>query len=270
MRLVNSIEDFKPKYKSAVISIGTFDGLHSGHMALLRHLIELSYPNQESIVITFSNHPSEIIKPDHPTPLLCSLDHKIKLLNELPIDTTILLPFTKEFSEQSAALFIERLRTHVPFSKLNLGYDTQLGKDRHGDRAVLQHLSRSMGFEVEYINEYSPNNKPISSSHIRHAVKIGNFNEVRELLGRPYSIYAPIVDIQNNELKLEIKNLCLPPHGTYQVTLLADAKKYRALAHLNGHEVILVSLLEAEHFNQDSIRQSVEIIFEKVQTTKMN
>lgn len=240
MHIAHSLEDL-PKYSSPIVlSIGNFDGLHLGHQAVLDHLFNTAkHQHAASAVLTFSNHPSAVLRPTHPTPLLCTVAHKVHLLDKAGIDLTLLLPFTQSFSEQTAEAFLRNIRRVLPFQFLILGSDAHMGKNREGDQETITELSRSLGFQVEYIPDCYQNGQRISSSLIRHHIQRGEFPQATALLGRPYSIYGDVLKGQGKgaslgfpTANLSVENLCLPPLGVYAVRVSVGDKEHPGIANL--------------------------------------
>jgi riboflavin kinase/FMN adenylyltransferase len=240
MKVAYSLAEIALPKTSIVLTIGSFDGVHLGHQAILKHLTQTAAKqNAISVVLTFSNHPSKVLQPNHTTPLLCSIDHKLLLLEEAKIFATILLPFTKKFSQQSADTFIKAVREVLPFQTLILGSDAQFGKDREGDRLTVTSFAKNQGFTAEYLPDIIMNGLRISSSHIRDLVQNGLLKEAEVLLGRPYSIYGPILKGSGRgaplgfpTANLNVNDLCLPPFGVYAVTLRKDNIKFEGVANL--------------------------------------
>ncbi len=242
MRIIERLEDFrKPSSSPLVLTIGNFDGMHRGHQALLAKARSLAGGEGQVVAITFRNHPSEVLRPDQPIPLLNSLQHKLYLLQQRSIDTLILLTFTRYLAEHSAASFIERVRQFIPFSDLLLGYDATLGRDRQGDPATLHALSEQWGFSLHYLEEYRFEGQPVSSSRIRMALQQGDLERVERLLGRPYSLYGTILPGQEQgqeeksdwlAVHIEVKGLCLPPFGVYAVEGRREGKQMPGIVNL--------------------------------------
>jgi len=178
-----------------ILTIGVFDGVHRGHQSLLRHL------NEQSLLVTFSNHPIEILKGYAP-PLLSSHSLKIALLQECGIDHPIVIPFTRTLSETAFDVFLEPFA----FQHLLLGEDSVLGREGKGNANALQQLGIQKGFTVQTISKLVIAGLPVSSTRIRSLIQAGKLSEAETLLGRPYCIdYSPD----------SACNAVLPPDGEY-------------------------------------------------------
>lgn len=203
MEILTDIDTPLPRTdKPVALTIGNFDGIHLGHQAVLKRLADTGAA--QLVVISYSNHPSEILSHRRPAPLICSEAHKKKLMKNLGVTALYLIPFTQEFSKQSPAEFLERIRKSIPFDFLVLGEDATFGKNREGTPEVVHALGKEMGFEAIYVDDYLIDGERLSSSKIRFLLQQGNIKKVSEYLGRPYSIIWG-----------ELDKLCLPPRNYY-------------------------------------------------------
>lgn len=273
MKIINSIEKVSLK-KPVVLTIGNFDGVHLGHQTVLKRVIELA--DQEScrsVVITFSNHPSEILRPEQPVQSLCTSIHKVRLLEQMKINTLLLLTFTKEFSQQNAGTFLELISEHMSISHLILGYDATIGKGKEGDRNLLPLIAKKLNFHLEYLSPYILENGPVSSSAIRTCIRQGNLEQAAKMLGRPYAICGSVVEDSGLGRQMDyptahliVDGLCLPPLGVYVVTVLKEGNEFLGIANLG--QALMVKdnssmLLEVMLFNGHEIapNEIVEVVF---------
>ncbi|MFI5343839.1 MAG: hypothetical protein ACHQUC_06425 [Chlamydiales bacterium] len=273
MQLFYQLEEYRDDRKPVVLTIGNFDGVHRGHLAVLRCAQEFAAGKSQTMVLTFSNHPSKILRPQHPICLLCTLEHRIRLIEACGIDSLLLLPFTNHLAKHSAASFIERLRQHIPFTHLVLGHDATLGRDRQGSRAVMKELGQDWGFNVHYLEEHRYEGHPISSTRIRELLQNGDLEGVEALLGRPFSIYSKVIPVpgvdQTSELstfQINVEGLCLPPLGSYEVVVKKGEEPIPATAHLraassNDAEKEIASVLLEVHLpSPHNFDKEVEVI----------
>lgn len=274
MRIFYHLEKFLPPAQPLVLTIGNFDGVHRGHAFVLQQVFTQAQAVEgSSCVLTFSNHPSEILKPDHPTSLLCTSQHKLELLKEIGVDSLVFMPFTAHLAQETAKAFIQKLCNHIPFSHLILGYDATLGKDRQGDRSVMQQLAKELNFQIQYLEEYKDQGDPISSSRIRQRLQQGDLQAVESLLGRPYSIYSKVLSGSGQgkllgfpTANLSTQGLCLPPYGVYAVQIKKKGLLFSGIANLgiaptlknNSYPILEVHLLC--HI-QDMYDEEIEVIF---------
>jgi len=250
------------------LTIGTFDGLHAGHMAILTRLKELGEPT----VVTFAQHPSSLFSKT-PIPSITTLSHKIHLLELAGIRNMIVHPFTKEFSQQTAQEFLKTLKEEVDFSHLVLGYDAKLGYRQEGTRECIEALGKELGFTVEYIEPVEINNEVVSSSRIRASIQSQDLAGVEKFLLRPYSIFSTVEHGQKNGAKigyctanLDVSGLCLPTPGVWAVRVRHQNKLYAAVANLGIAPTFYKKrpcLLEVHLIDQECslYGESIEVIF---------
>lgn len=265
MKVFHSFKDLPPSPSTAV-TIGNFDGVHLGHQALLKRLNEVA---SHKVVLTFSNHPNEIL---HHAPIsyLTTLPHRLALLEALGVSDVILIPFTEHFSKQTAKEFLTHLKEELPFSHLILGHDAVIGSDRQKDLSL---LSRQLSFTLEYLKPVQVEDIIVSSSEIRKHIQQGKLSETCLFLGRPYSIYATVQQGEGkgaalgfHTANLPVNELALPPLGVYAVHVIHQEKTYPAVANL-GHAptlhhnrpiILEVHLLNT---NQPLYGQAIEVCF---------
>lgn len=216
-------------------SLGNFDGVHLGHLAVIERVCALS---KESALLTFSNHPAVVLK-GSPPPLLTSTPHKLKLISEAGIRQTILLPFTKELSQKTAGEFLKEIHASYPFTHLVLGHDAHFGHNRDGVEENLRSIGQKLGFSLEYLPPVIINGSPISSSRIRNLLKEGQIEEAKALLGRPFSIYGEVIHGKGlgKKLGFPTANMALPggpllPLGVYSVSVIYENALFKGVANL--------------------------------------
>lgn len=226
-----------PLFKNAIITIGTFDGVHNGHRQILNQLIEeANEVNGTPVVITFYPHPKQIVGNDHSSVLvLNTLEEKSALLAEVGIEHLVVVPFTKEFAEQSAEDYIKNflVRSFKPHTII-IGYDHRFGKNRAGNYELLEVKGQEFNYRVKEIPEHILHNITISSTKIRTQLLEGNISTANELLGYDYffsgnvitgkqlgrTIGFPTANLAiNNESKL------IPGNGVYAVTVQIENDK---------------------------------------------
>ena len=195
MNVYYGIKEFI-KLENAVVTSGTFDGVHLGHQKILNRLNEVASETKgESVVITFYPHPRSVISPDNKTiNLLSTLDEKIELLEESGVSHLVIIPFTREFSELSSEEFIQKILIETIGTKtLVIGFDHRFGKNREGGFDYLKENKARYGFEIEEIPRHDLENIGISSSKIRKALNDGDVQIAEHFLGRNYSVSGVVV-----------------------------------------------------------------------------
>lgn len=237
-RISDRLQDTPHFDAPAVVTIGTFDGVHLGHQAVLKYA--KSYP-APLIAITFSNHPTQVLRPQQVVVSLCSAEYKYHLLAKAGVDHVIALTFTPELSQLTAQEFIAKVREYVPFSHLVLGHDARIGKNRQGDQQLIQALAKEHHFAVEYLPPLTVEGQVVSSTRIRECIKNGDLQQAAKFLGRPISYYGePIAGkglgtkLGFPTLNIDVTNLCTPPLGVYTATVVINDRSYPAIANV-GH-----------------------------------
>jgi len=175
----------------SVITVGTFDGLHRGHQAILDELKKEARARQGSAtVVTFDPHPQVVLqRPDKPpVQILTATDEKIALLQRENVDRIFVIPFTLEFSRTSSENFVrEILHRRAGLQAMVIGHDHGFGKNREGDFATLQRLGNELGFAVREVPPFEMNGVTLSSTKVREALLNGNVEKASEYLGRSYT-----------------------------------------------------------------------------------
>lgn len=195
MRVYKNIDDFK-KIKNAVVTTGTFDGVHLGHIKILRRLNELAQLEKgESVVITFWPHPRLVLNHQEPFSLLSTLEERIDLIRKIPIDYVIIIDFTSSFSKLTSVEFIQNILVDkIGTKKLVIGYDHRFGKNREGSFQSLNQNASRYGFNVEEIPRQDVDQVGISSTEIRKALERGDISLANHYLGRRYSFRGEVVE----------------------------------------------------------------------------
>lgn len=195
MQIYHHINDFK-RIGNAVVTIGTFDGVHLGHQKIILKLIEKAHEiNGESVILTFFPHPRMILNPgDHELKMINTMAEKALLLEKFGVDHLIITPFTRDFSNLSAQQYIkEILIDQIGMKDIVIGYDHRFGKDRSGSLKELQQFSGVYGYQIEEIPEQDIADVAISSTRIRKALAIGDVDAANELMNHPFSLSGKVI-----------------------------------------------------------------------------
>ena len=176
MKVIRDINDF-PQLSYAVVTSGTFDGVHIGHQKILKRVKECARQSKgQSVVITYWPHPRLVLFPeDNDLKLLSTIEERIEELRKFGIDYLLIIPFTKEFSRTSSRNFITDILVRAINTKvLVIGYDHRFGKNREGSFENLKARSAQYGFEVEEIPRHDMDDIGVSSTKIRKALEDGD------------------------------------------------------------------------------------------------
>jgi len=236
-----------------ILTIGNFDGVHRGHQKIFETMRHLKKHQQGTlIVLTFSNHPLEVIHPEIVVSKITPLEEKLSLLKEEDIDITFLLEFTQELKKMSYIDFLKEIKKRISFDHLVLGKDAAFGSNKEGNEAALKNLESTLHFKTHYVERLEFNDQVISSKSIRAKLEEGDVVAVESLLGRHYALFAPhhIASLQEtgeNKLKItyDFASHCLLPSGYYIVKILTDQHECTAVAYLTT----LASDLAAKTFD---------------------
>ncbi|MBK6264796.1 bifunctional riboflavin kinase/FAD synthetase [Marivirga sp. S37H4] len=263
--------------KNAVVTIGTFDGVHLGHQEILRRIIELAKQNNgETALVTFWPHPRFVLKPeDNSLKLLSTFEEKAAILRSIGIDHLIKITFTKEFSQWSSEKFIQEvIISALHTQKLVIGYDHHFGKDREGSFEHLKEHSSRYGFTVEEIPRQDIEDVGISSTKIRKAIDAGEVEKAADFLGRPYEVIGTVIpgDKIGRTLGFPTANIStdapyklIPADGTYAVKVMLRKKTYQAMLNIGVRPTVdgKEKRMEAHlfEFDQSIYDEKVTVLF---------
>jgi riboflavin kinase/FMN adenylyltransferase len=250
MKVYFSLDEL-PKFQNAVLTIGSFDGVHSGHQSILERVTKLAQSiDSQSIVITFHPHPRLMLSPDSPPlSLLTTTDEKVALLEKYGVDVVVVVPFDRAFAEQSPEDYIENfLVKYFHPSHIVVGYDHRFGANRVGDMSFLKKSATQFGYQVIEIEQQLVDAIAVSSTKIRKALEQSDVKTANRLLGHPF-IFSGIV-VKGQQIGREIgfptanlqipdRHKLLPPHGIYAVFVhLEDGRKLRGMMYRGDRPVL--------------------------------
>jgi riboflavin kinase / FMN adenylyltransferase len=278
MKIYYSPEDFN-RLKHAVVTSGTFDGVHLGHQTILNRLKEIAHKSTgETVVITFWPHPRVVLKPEEkPVKLLNTFEEKAALLREQGIQHLLRIPFTKEFSQISSAKFIsEILVKTIGTKKLVIGYDHRFGKNREGSFDELKLNSSRYGFDVEEIPRQDVDHVAVNSSNIRKALENGDVETAAHFLGRPYELSGRVIagekigrtlGFPTANIDIDSHDKLIPAQGIYAVTLEYAGQKYGGMLYIGDRPTLEGSGISIEvnifNFDKEIYGETLKIYFEK-------
>lgn len=230
----------------AVVTIGTFDGVHLGHQAIFNKMKALAQSvGGETVVVTFEPHPRQVLNIDSSNlRFLTTPEEKLKKFEEFGIDNVVIINFTKEFSRTPSEVFIkDYIIDNIKPAYIVVGYDHHFGKNRMGDFGLLNDMKLKYGFKVERVAAQDVENIAISSTKIRNALAVGNIKSANRLLGYTYSITAEVVvgnrigrtmGFPTANLELPREYMLINCGGVFACLVDYEGKTYKAMANI-GH-----------------------------------
>lgn len=274
MEIYQGVDQF-PKLDFAVVTSGTFDGVHFGHQKILNRLKEIATAtNGETVLITFWPHPRLVLFPDnHNLKLLTSFEEKARLLEQFGVDHLVRIPFTHEFSKLTSKQFVAHyLVDKINTKKLVIGYDHRFGRNREGSFDYLARNSLKYGFDVEEIPKQDLDHVAVSSSIIRKALNEGDILHANNYLSRPYELEGMVVGgkrigrtigFPTANLKISEPLKLIPADGAYAVKVLLKDNIYNGMMNIgfrptvNGkQQTIEVNIFR---FDEDIYQENIRI-----------
>jgi riboflavin kinase/FMN adenylyltransferase len=273
MKVYKHLSEFNP-IKNAVVTTGTFDGVHIGHQKIIHRVKEIAHQIAgESVIITFHPHPRLVLFPeDNHLKMLNTLPEKIQLLAASGIDHLIIIPFTKEFSRLSSVDFIQQILVdQIGTKKLVIGYDHHFGKNREGSFEHLKHYGPSYGFEVEEIPKQDINDVGVSSTKIRTALAQHHIEIANQYLGYPYAMEGIVVKgdqigrsigFPTANIQIQESHKLIPADGIYAVHIQWQSQTYKGMLYIGDRPTVQGSkkVIEVNIFDFDK-----EIYDEQIQ-----
>jgi riboflavin kinase / FMN adenylyltransferase len=244
MKIIQDIETIKKPFKSAVITIGNFDGVHIGHQALFHEVIEIADAmHGTAIAMTFEPHPIRVITRNGHPPLITMYEQKAELIERAGIDVLICIPFTMDFAALSARRFVEDILVkRIGMKVIVVGQDYTFGNRREGNVGLLKRYAEEMDFKVVVADwiQSSVGSDRISSTAIRELVMDGRVDKAARMLGRNYQIRGTVThgrDRGGKLLGIPTANLNLndelcPKAGVYAVIVNYAGKPYPGVANI--------------------------------------
>jgi len=242
MTVIRDLGEITKPLINPVLTIGNFDGVHRGHLALFDKVKSLANNIQgQSVVMTFEPHPIKIVKPGNGPPLITPVEQKLKLIDAAGIDVILCLPFNKEFAAISAHDFVQELLVNkIGVKEIVVGYDYSFGSGRQGNIDFLRKMGDDLGYKVHVVEPVHLNSTLVSSTSIRNLVQEGNLSEAKRLLGRDYQITGIVktgMGRGGKMLGFPTANLIavdelIPRKGVYAVKAYVNDKEYNGVCNI--------------------------------------
>jgi riboflavin kinase / FMN adenylyltransferase len=276
MRVFKDLSEVEGRIKNAVVTTGSFDGVHVGHKIIIDRLKTLAAQIAgESTLVTFHPHPRKVLYPDQKDlKLINSQEEKIELLSKTGLHNLVILPFTIEFSKTSSHDFI----TDILIEKLNskiiiVGHNHHFGHNRSGDFSYLYELSSQMGFQVEDIPLKDIENETVSSTKIRKALTEGNIMRANAYLDHQFIISGVLKHNPANEtlmnkpyflITIDEEEKIVPPPGIYATNVLTNGYSHKAMTLIADDKPGLPKVYNFMMYDDDGLHdQKVTLYFHK-------
>jgi riboflavin kinase / FMN adenylyltransferase len=227
--------------RGAWLTIGSFDGVHRGHQAILRKLVAAAHASAApAVVLTFFPHPSLVLRGRSGPFYLTSPEERAMLLGKFGVDHVITLKFDQALASQTARSFVQALHAHLGLRHLCIGHDFALGRGREGDLTFLQNLGVELGYSINVMHPILQGGQVVSSSRIRAALAEGEVQLAKALLGRHYQVHGEVVagDGRGRTIGIPTANLevwperLLPKSGVYACLACVDEQTRRAVVNI--------------------------------------
>jgi riboflavin kinase / FMN adenylyltransferase len=259
MKVYRSLQKL-PVFTKAVLTIGTFDGVHMGHQQIIHQLLqEAIETGGESVLISFYPHPRKILQPDKMIPQLTTLEERIELLKKQGLDNLVVVQFNKEFAQQQPQQYIKDFlvdRFHP--SLIIIGYDHKFGNNREGDYRLLEKMGEEYNYKVKEIPQQVLNEVAVSSTKIRQALMHGEAEKANQLLGYTYFFKGYVIEgnklgrklgYPTANLQMQDPDKLVPANGVYAVE-----------AQIEGERRILKGMMNiGNRPTVDGTRRSIEV-----------
>ncbi|MCH7800730.1 MAG: bifunctional riboflavin kinase/FAD synthetase [Chloroflexi bacterium] len=262
--------------RDSVLTIGVFDGVHRGHVHLIRRLTsEAQSAGMLSGVVTFRNHPKTVLRPDFKTNYISDLEERVRLLKGHGVDFVVPVTFDRDLAQLPAEQFLARLSDRLRMKALVVGPDFAMGRNRDGTLETLPLLGRKLGFTFKSVDLLKDSDNPVKSTVIRNLIAEGNVESVSRMLGRNFSATGTVVDglkrgrtLGFPTANLEVPNgYASPGDGIYATWAYLESGRYMAATSIGtrptfqeGGRTIEAFLLD---FSDDIYGQTLRLEFVK-------
>jgi riboflavin kinase / FMN adenylyltransferase len=277
MAVISDLQKLTEPLINPVLTIGNFDGVHKGHLALFDMVKERAKSiDGQSALMTFDPHPIKVMKPGNGPPLITLTRQKLELIEDANIDVIFCIPFTKEFASISASEFVQDILVdRIGVKEVVVGYDYTFGQGRKGDIGLLQEMGQTLGFMVHVVEPVHVGDKLVSSTSIRKLVQDGNLSEAKQLLGRDYQILGTVVRGKNRggrllgfpTANLELIDELVPKLGVYAVNVIVGGQSYNGVTNIGYNPTFGKGPFSVEthilDFEENLLGKSIQVRFVK-------
>lgn len=267
---------YQPLLLDSCVTVGNFDGVHLGHQALIKKVVEESSVHQcKSVVVTMNPLPQQFFAGKDSVEILTSFKSKAKLIAALGVDVLCVLNFNQRLAEMSAEDFFKKLLVKgLGAQYILVGDDFKFGKNRQGDFSKLQQWSIDLGLKTENLDSIQNGQMRVSSTHIRSLLRNGELMLAKQMLGRPFNILGRVVhgrkkgrELGYPTINIELKQGGFPLHGIYISHVLIAGVAYQSVTSVGMNPTVGGNVKRVEvhvlDFDQDVYGQTVEVLFYK-------
>ena len=275
MQVIENLNAIEKSLINPVLTIGNFDGVHRGHLALFEKVKERAGAIRGcSAVMTFEPHPIRIMKPGNGPRLITPTQQKIELIGRAGIDVLLCIPFTREFADISARDFVQNILVNrIGIKELVVGYDYAFGRNREGDIPLLREMGENLGFAVHLVEPIHVENILVSSTSIRRLIQEGRLAEAKTLLGRDFQVEGTVVRGHNRggrllgfpTANLNPQDELLPRTGVYAVFVHVNGRTYNGVTNVGYNPTFRDKALSVEthilDFSKDILGERIKLTF---------
>ncbi len=255
MRIFRNLSEL-PEFKNAVLTIGSFDGVHTGHQKIIEQVRQIAQEKKgESVLITFHPHPRLVLAPDSSQlRLLSTIEEKVELLEKFGVDNVVIVPFTQAFHQQSPEAYIRHfLIEKFRPAALVIGYDHRFGRDRAGNIDYLRRFTEEGNFEIIEIRKQEVADIAVSSTKVRQSLARGDVKTAAQLLNHTFTLSGKVIHGQHigktlgfptANIQTDDPHKLIPPTGIYAVYAWHQDKRYGAMLYIGNRPTL------KEHHNR--------------------
>lgn len=271
--------------ENTVVTLGTFDGIHKGHINILNKVIDLSAKNNcRSFVITFEPHPRTVLSKNYDMKILTTLKEKQNILRGLGIENLMIVNFTNEFSQVDAENFVKDFIVNkIGVKHVVIGHDHKFGKNREGDENKLKGMSSKYGFDVTAVNAVNNGGEVVSSTKVRNALVEGDISKANDYLGRNYHFNGKIVEgakrgsqlgFPTANIEIDHPKKLIPENGVYTVKCHLKEGTYFGMMNIGirptfENSLGLVIEVHVFDFNKDVYGEEIKVeLLERIRPEK--
>ena len=274
MKIFEGASEIKEKLENPVVAIGNFDGVHLGHQAIFRKVIERANKiGGLSVVYTFDPHPLKVLQPDRFFPLITTREEKERVIEWTGIDVLISEKFTKEFSQLSTDEFVrDVLCDKVQAKEVYIGPDYRFGRGREGTTELLKSLGENCGLKIGILENVKVDGVEVRSTVIRNCVLEGKVREAAKFLGRGYTLGGKVVEgtAQGKKMGIPTANLqpikdLYPQSGIFAVKVIVEDDYLKGVLNIGTNPTFPEKEFSLEvhilDFDRDIYGSNIEIVF---------